>query len=242
MEAKHGLSDRVLNSFSKGRDYPSLVKRGKGRFSKQVDSETGNSFCVVIWIYTLKFLRKELLYNKFSKLRHEKKMKHNKKTSWIFVAILIALLAAGGSMAWAAPPDGKDGANQTAAGPAVSNSSGVVAPVSARATTSGAVQRSAIDGELIGTLVVEGGTSYAVFQSAKGTRLVREGDEIAGGVRLVQIRRNRIDVERNGVREEIRLGWSEGVGQQVRPGSTRVASGKEMRALLREDLRAKGRL
>ena len=169
-------------------------------------------------------------------------MKHNKKTSWIFVAILIALLAAGGSMAWAAPPDGKDGANQTAAGPAVSNSSGVVAPVSARATTSGAVQRITMDTELIGTAVVEGGTSYAVFQSAKGTRLVREGDEIAGGVRLVQIRRNRIDVERNGVREEIRLGWSEGTRQQVRLGSNPAGSGREARARLREDLRARGRL
>jgi hypothetical protein len=99
-----------------------------------------------------------------------------------------------------------------------------------------------MDAELIGTVVVEGGTSYAMFQSANGTQLVREGDEIASGMRLVQVRRNRVDVESNGIQQEIRLGWSEGVGQQVRSGLTRVASGKEVRARLREDLRARGRL
>jgi hypothetical protein len=99
-----------------------------------------------------------------------------------------------------------------------------------------------VDGELIGTAVVDGGTSYAMFQSANGTRLVREGDEIASGVRLVQVRRNRIDVERNGVKQEVRIGWSEGIGQQVRPGSNPAGSGVEKRARLREDLRARGRL
>jgi hypothetical protein len=49
-------------------------------------------------------------------------------------------------------------------------------------------------------------------------------------------------VERDGVHEEIRLGSSEGNRQQIRPGSTRVASGIEARALLREYLREKGRL
>lgn len=146
-------------------------------------------------------------------------------------------------MAWAAPPDGKDDANQTVAEPARPDSGRVAAPVSGPASTPRTRDpRITMDAELIGTAVVEGGTSYAVFQSANGPRLVREGDEIAGGMRLVQVRRNRIDVESNGIQQEIRLGWSEGVGQQVRPGSTRAASGKEMRALLREDLRARGRL
>jgi hypothetical protein len=105
-----------------------------------------------------------------------------------------------------------------------------------------AVQRVAIDGELVGTAVVEGGISYALFQSANGTRMVREGDEIAGGVRLVQVRKNRIDVERNGVHEEIRLGYSEGSRRQFRVGSNPAGSGVEVRARLREDLRTRGRL
>jgi len=76
-----------------------------------------------------------------------------------------------------------------------------------------------MDSMLIGTAVVEGGTSFAVLQSADGTRLVREGDEIAGGVRLVQIRRNRIEVESGGGRQEIRIGSIDVARQrQIRPG------------------------
>ena len=169
-------------------------------------------------------------------------MKSNKKMIRIAVATLVALVAVGGFlMAWAAPPDGKDGVEQTAPDPAGTNPGGVVVPVSVPASAPRAPGNS-MDGELTGTVVVEGGTSYAMFQSAKGTRLVREGDEITSGMRLVQVRRNRIDVERNGVREEIRLGWSEGVGQQVRPGSNPAGSGREARARLREYLRARGRL
>ena len=191
----------------------------------------------------MKFLWEELLFSKFSRLRHRKKMIYNKRTSWIFVAILVAFTAAGGLMAWAAPPGGKDGANQKAAEPAASDSGGGAASVSAPASTGRATySRTAMDAELTGTVVVEGGTSYAMFQSANGTRLVREGDEIASGVRLVQVKRNRIDVERNGVREEIRLGWSEGTRQQVRLGSNPAGSGREARARLREYLRARGRL
>ena len=173
---------------------------------------------------------------------HREKMTSNKRMKWTVLAILIALVAAGGLMAWAAPPDGKDGANQTTPEPSVSKSGGVAASVSVPVSTARSVQRIGMDGELIGTVVVEGGTSYAMFQSANGTRLVREGDEIAGGMRLVQVRRNRIDVESNGVREEIRIGWSEGAGQQVRLGSNPAGSGREARARLREYLRARGRL
>ena len=160
-------------------------------------------------------------------------MKYKKRTNWTLVAVLIAFLAAGGLEAWAAPPDSKDGAEQPAA---------VVAPVSVPDSITRAVQRNSVDGELTGTVVVEGGISYAMFQSGNETRLVREGDEIASGVRLVQVKRNRIDVERNGVHEEIRLGWSEGTRQQVGLGSNPAGSGREVRARLREDLRARGRL
>ena len=164
-----------------------------------------------------------------------------KKMIWIVMAILAAVVAAGGLMAWAAPPDVKEGAEQAAPEPAGSYS-GVVSgsvsvPASAPRTRAPQI---AMDAELVGTAVIEGGTSYAMFQSASGTRLLREGEEIVSGVRLVQIRRNRIDVERNGVHEEIRLGWSQGARQQVRPGSNPAGSGVEARARLREHLKAKG--
>jgi len=145
-------------------------------------------------------------------------------------------------MAWAAPPDSRDGEAQTVAEPAGANPGGVTVPVSMPVSIPRVVPRIAMDAELIGTAVVEGGISYAVFQSAGGTRMVREGDEIAGGVRLVQVRKNRVDVERNGVSEEIRLGYSEGARHQVRHGSNPAGSGREARARLREDLRARGRL
>jgi hypothetical protein len=157
-------------------------------------------------------------------------METNKRLKWIVLAMLAAVSAAGGLMAWASPQGDNAGTEQAAPEPAQANLGG------------GAVQRVAMDGELTGTVVVEGGTSYAMFQSANGTRLVREGEEIASGVRLVQVKRNRIDVERNGVREEIRLGWSEGTLQQVRLGSNPAGSGREARARLREYLRARGRL
>ena len=165
-------------------------------------------------------------------------MMSKKKMIGLVAATLVALTAAGGLMVWAAPPDGKDGEEQTAPESAGSNSGGVTA--SMPMSTPRAVPRSSMDAELIGTAVVEGGTSYAVFQSASGTRLVREGDDIVSGVRLVQIWKNRIDVERNGVHEEIRLGYSGGAMQQFRPGSNPAGSGAEVRARLREYLKAKG--
>jgi len=167
-------------------------------------------------------------------------MMSKKKMLGLVAATLVALTAAGGLMVWAAPPDGKDGVEQTAPEAAGANLSGVPSAMPMPAPR--AVQRNSMDGELTGTVVVEGGTSYAMFQSANGTRLVREGDEISSGVRLVQVKRNRIDVERNGVREEIRIGWSEGTRQQVRLGSNPAGSGREARARLREYLRARGRL
>ena len=164
-----------------------------------------------------------------------------KKMIWVAVAFLAALVAAGGLMAWAAPPDGKDGAEQAATEAGRSDSGGLSSSVSVpESPRRPAGSRIGMDAELVGTAIVEGRISYAVFQSATGTRLVREGDEIVSGVRLVQIRRNRIDVERNGVREEIRLGFSQGARQQFRPGSNPAGSGVEKRALQREHLKAKG--
>ena len=145
-------------------------------------------------------------------------------------------------MAWAASPDDQEVVDQADAEPAGSASGRAAVSGPVPASPPRAVQRNAMDAELIGTAVVEGGTSFALFQSASGTRFVREGDEIASGVRLVQVRRNRIDVERNGVHEEIRIGSSQGARQQLRPGSNPAGSGIEKRARLIEDLRARGRL
>ena len=170
-------------------------------------------------------------------------MTSKKTMKWIVLAIVIGLVGAGGLIAWASPPDASDDVDDPSAEPAVPNPGGVAASVSLPASTPRTPDpRTAIDAVLIATVVVEGGPSFAVIQLATGTRLVREGGDIAVGVRLVQVGRNRIDVEREGIHQEIRLGSNEGTRQQVRPGSTGVASGKEVRARLREDLRARGRL
>jgi hypothetical protein len=168
-------------------------------------------------------------------------MKSNKNSKWIAVGIVIAFVAAGGSMARAAPPGNQEVESQDVAEPAGSNSGGVVGTMPVRASTPRAVQRYAMDVELIGTAVVEGGTSFALFQSASGTRLVREGDEIASGLRLVQVRRARTDVERNGIQQEIRLGSSEGVRQQAQPGSTPRDPFLDGRWRLREYLKEQDR-
>ena len=94
---------------------------------------------------------------------------------------------------------------------------------------------------LVGTAVVEGGPCLAMFELAGGTRFVRDGDEIVSGLRLVQVRMNRIDVERNGVHDKLRLGWSEGNRQQDRPGSIRGSSVLDGRWRLREYLKEQGR-
>jgi len=127
-------------------------------------------------------------------------------------------------MAWAAPSDGDDDASEVAPEPAGANLRGGIATAApVRANTPREVPQIAIDAELIGTAVVEGGSSLAVFQLTSGTRLVREGDEIANGVRLVEVRRNRIEVERDGIHQEIRLGSNEGIRQGVHTGSIRRA-------------------
>jgi hypothetical protein len=85
--------------------------------------------------------------------------------------------------------------------------------------------RNDINAKLIGTAVLERGPSIAVLQLTTGTRYVREGDEIVSGVRLVKVWRNRIDVERAGVHQEIRQGSNEGPSYQARPGSGSTREG-----------------
>jgi hypothetical protein len=73
---------------------------------------------------------------------------------------------------------------------------------------------------LVGTAVVEGGPSFAVFEGAKGSRLVREGEEIAPGVLLLQVDWSSVEVGRGGIRQEIRLGSSDGMPAGLRLGSS----------------------
>jgi hypothetical protein len=73
---------------------------------------------------------------------------------------------------------------------------------------------------LVGTAVVEGGPSFAVFEGAKGSRLVREGEEIAPGVLLLQVDWSSVEVGRGGIRQEIRLGSSDGTPAGLRLGSS----------------------
>ncbi len=167
-------------------------------------------------------------------------MKISKITAkWIVLAILIAFVAAGGLIAWAAPPEDENDSQETAAKPTEVNPVGTVAPVPV--PTRGPIPRIAVDAELIGTAVVEGGSSVAVFQLAAGTRVVREGDEITNGVRLAQVRRNRIDVERGGIHQEIRIGSSVGI-QQVGPDSVSGSSTRLSVNPAQEFARQKARL
>ena len=128
------------------------------------------------------------------------------KTLKLFlIASLIGLFAAEGLIAWASPPDATDEVDKASAETAGSNPGGAAASVTVPASiprTPG--PRIDIDALLIGTAVVEGGPSYALLQLTTGTRFVREGDEIVAGMRLVKVWRNRIDVERAGVRQDIR--------------------------------------
>lgn len=80
--------------------------------------------------------------------------------------------------------------------------------------------RITMDAELIGTIVVDGGRSYAVFELKTGQKLVRMGEEIISGVRLLEVRRNQIEIARGGVSQEIGLGSGEGT---LALGSTRAA-------------------
>lgn len=150
----------------------------------------------------------------------------SKKTmQHFFPALLIALLSAGSVVVWASPPDGHDNIEEAAGEADWPDPDEVAVSASLSVSTrQSAGQGATMDPTLVGTAVVEGGASFAVFQLPGGTRFVREGGEIAGGLHLVQVLRNRVDVERNGVRDEIFMDWDqEGSMPQDRPTLARAA-------------------
>jgi hypothetical protein len=126
-------------------------------------------------------------------------MSPRKTIKLIFIAFLIGLTAEGALIAWASPPVETDQVDVASSEPA-SPDSGVSAVYPAMRQPA----RIEFDAKVIGTAVVAGGSSIAVLQLTTGTQLVREGDEIVPGLRVVKIGRNRIDVERAGVLQEFR--------------------------------------
>lgn len=138
-----------------------------------------------------------------------------KAIKWIFLAILIGLVAAGSLIAWASPPEAADEESTTS--PQTTGSylkgEGAAAASVARGPNSQAISGM----RLIGTAVVDGATSIAFLQLISGTRFVREGEEIVDGIRLVRVWRNRIGVERGGRHQEIRSDSNEGIGNHAPP-------------------------
>jgi hypothetical protein len=119
--------------------------------------------------------------------------------------LLIGSFAAGSPMTWASPPAAANEGDPASPERAVSGyERGAAAAAAPAAAALGPVPQINFDARLVGTAVVEGGLSVALLQLAGGTRIVREGDEIVAGMRLVKVWRNRIDVERAGIRQDIR--------------------------------------
>ncbi|MEW6488097.1 MAG: type II secretion system protein GspC [Thermodesulfobacteriota bacterium] len=81
------------------------------------------------------------------------------------------------------------------------------APQSAAAAP---VARTPLNVTLFGTAVVDGGLSFALVQAANEIKLVRAGEEVEPGARLVEVRADRILVERGGGPEEVLLYPPEG--------------------------------
>ncbi|HSW49547.1 MAG TPA: hypothetical protein VLH09_05195 [Bryobacteraceae bacterium] len=130
-------------------------------------------------------------------------MTPKKNVKWMLVALLIGFAAAGALTASASAPDDADDAEVEPAaavpGPVPGGAAAAPAPVPWQRNL-----LAEMDVRLIGTAVVDGGASMAVLQLPGGPRFVREGDEISPGVRLVKVWRNRIDVERAGVVQDMR--------------------------------------
>lgn len=133
-------------------------------------------------------------------------MSQSKTIKLIIMVFLIGLAAEAALIAWASPPVETDQVDVASAEPASPSSGGGAASPTAPQPRA----RIESDAKLIGTAVVQGGSSIAVLQLANGTRLVREGDEILPGMRVIKIGRNRIDVERAGVLQEFRSMLSSG--------------------------------
>jgi hypothetical protein len=122
-------------------------------------------------------------------------------------------------MAWASPPDATHEAGIAPAGHGPGRGA---APVAVPAPVPRPPdQQIDIGAKLIGTAVLERGPSIAVLQLATGTRYVREGDEIVSGLRLVKVRRDRIEVERAGAHQEIRQGSNAEPQYQAHSGPMR---------------------
>jgi hypothetical protein len=130
------------------------------------------------------------------------------------VALLVGvvLAAAGDRIGWASPPRAPEATNPAAPDLARPNRVKVAPSPSTPASAPRSVAPAIMpDVTLVGTVVVEGGPSLAVFQGTRGSRLVWEGEEIVPGMRLLQVDWNWVDVERGGTRQEIRLGSREGM-------------------------------
>ncbi|MBI5018634.1 MAG: hypothetical protein HZB55_24535 [Deltaproteobacteria bacterium] len=63
-----------------------------------------------------------------------------------------------------------------------------------------------LDHTLTGTVVVEGGPSFAIFQPGDGLILVREGEEVVRGIRLLEVQHDRVVLEEDSQRRELTLG------------------------------------
>jgi hypothetical protein len=132
---------------------------------------------------------------------------------WMFVALLIGLAPGGTLTASAAAPDDSDDADVESAAPAPGPDPVLGSSAAAAAPAPAPWQRNPLAGldvRLIGTAVVDGGASMAILQLPTETRFVREGDEIVPGMRLAKVWRNRIDVERAGVVQDMRARQSSG--------------------------------
>ena len=160
---------------------------------------------------------------------------------WMFVALLIGLAAGGALTASAAAPDDPDDAEVESAAPAPAPD-----PVPGRGAAAAAPEPvpwqrnplAGLDVRLIGTAVVDGGASMAILQLPTETRFVREGDEIVPGMRLVKVWRNRIDVERAGVLQDMRARQSsnthagaEAIQASVAPERLREVYGRVGRSM-----------
>jgi hypothetical protein len=143
-----------------------------------------------------------------------------KSTMWILATLLVGIVAAGSPTAWASPSEEADdpgAASRAPGGPYIMAQSPSAAGSAPMARPPGPPV--SFDGRLLGTAVVEGGPSIAFLQLSTGTRFVREGDEIVAGVRLVKVWRSRIEVERGGVRQEIKPRSSELTAHEAPPGA-----------------------
>ena len=129
---------------------------------------------------------------------------------WMIVALLIGLAAGGTLTASASAPDDTDDADvePAASAPGFNPARGAApAPASVPLQPDMLIE---FNVRLVGTAVIDGGSSMAILQLPTGPRSVREGDEIMAGMRLVKVWRNRIDVERGGVLQDMHARQSSG--------------------------------